>query len=103
MAGGTEYHCERFVWDIEKNKCNLAKHQVAFEEAKQAFDDPRHIIRCDAAHSKQENRYYCIGKVGRGIMTVRFTLRGQKIRIIGAGFWRDGKKAYEDKHMKANG
>lgn len=29
-------------------------------------------------------------------MTVRFTYRNNKIRIIGAGYWRQGKKVYEE-------
>ena len=32
---------------------------------------------------------------GTGILTVRFTYRNQRIRIIGAGYWRRGKKIYE--------
>lgn len=31
-------------------------------------------------------------------MTVRFTYRGMKFRIFGAGFWRKGKKIYEEKN-----
>jgi hypothetical protein len=27
--------------------------------------------------------------------TVRFTWRGDRIRIIGAGYWRKGRQAYE--------
>ena len=33
--------------------------------------------------------------VDEGIVTVRFTVRNNKIRIIGAGYWRKGKKIYE--------
>jgi len=29
-------------------------------------------------------------------MTVRFTIRGDKVRIIGAGYWRRGKAFYEE-------
>ena len=41
-------------------------------------------------------QYYCFGRVFDGIMTVRFTYRGQKIRTLGAGYWRKGKKIYEN-------
>ena len=34
-----------------------------------------------------------IGRVGDGIMTVRFTYRGHVIRIYGAGYWRKERKA----------
>jgi len=39
-----------------------------------------------------------IGRVGDGIMTVRFTYRGHVIRIYGAGYWRRGRKVYEEKN-----
>ncbi|MBW2108807.1 MAG: BrnT family toxin [Deltaproteobacteria bacterium] len=45
--------------------------------------------------SADEKRYYCLGKVSDGILTVRFTYRTHRIRIIGAGYWRKGKKIYE--------
>jgi hypothetical protein len=38
-----------------------------------------------------------VGKVNNRIITVRFTYREGKIRIIGAGYWRKGKKYYEKK------
>ncbi|MEN6503509.1 MAG: BrnT family toxin [Planctomycetaceae bacterium] len=50
------------------------------------------------AHSAGEARYYCIGRVGPGILTVRFTYRGGTIRLIGAGYWRKGKKLYEEEN-----
>jgi len=37
-----------------------------------------------------EKRYYCFGKVDGAIITVRFTYKGQTIRIFGAGYWRKG-------------
>ncbi|MGP1473933.1 MAG: NFACT family protein [Treponema sp.] len=43
-----------------------------------------------------EKRYFCIGKTDEGILTVRFTIRDQNIRIFGAGYWRQGKKLYEE-------
>jgi hypothetical protein len=36
-----------------------------------------------------------VGADGRGILTVRFTLRGGNIRVIGAGYWRKQQQAYE--------
>lgn len=51
----------------------------------------------DVAHSVQEERYYCFGLVEGQILTVRFTYRANVIRIIGAGFWRMGRRAYEAK------
>lgn len=56
------------------------------------------VIAEDVAHSEQEQRYYCFGKVGGGILTVRFTYREGVIRIIGAGYWRKGKMTYEQEN-----
>ncbi len=88
-----------FEWDACKNVSNQEKHGVGFVEAQFAFLDPKRVIVEDIAHSNnREKRYYCFGKVSAGIMTVRFTYRNRAIRIIGAGFWRKGKKIYEEKN-----
>lgn len=84
-----------FEWDVNKELLNFYKHGVTFIEAQKAFLDPRRIIAKDIEHSDDEERYYCFGKVDDGRMTVRFTYRKNKIRIIGAGFWRKGKSIYE--------
>lgn len=84
-----------FEWDGDKNTKNINKHCVDFETAQYAFIDPKRVIAEDIAHSKEEKRFYCIGWVKGGVLTVRFTFRGNKIRIIGAGYWRKGKEIYE--------
>lgn len=84
-----------FEWDAKKDLDNQVKHGVPFELAQNAFADPRRVIAEDLEHSTSEKRYYCFGQVGEGILTVRFTYRHGKIRIIGAGYWRKGRKIYE--------
>lgn len=86
-----------FEWDEEKNLFNIEKHGVSFEEAVLVFQDPRRKIRLNVKHSQHEMRYFCFGKVRDRVMTVRFVMRKSKIRIIGAGYWREGKKFYEKK------
>ena len=90
----------KFEWDSSKDKQNQDKHGVSFELAQYAFADPNRVIAEDISHSQKEKRYYCFGKVGDGIITVRFTLRGGTIRIIGAGYWRKGRKLYENENKK---
>ena len=82
-------------WDAKKEKLNLIKHGVGFLEAHRAFLDPLRVIAVDEGHSKREQRLFCIGRSERGIVTVRFTRRGDCLRIIGAGYWRKGKELYE--------
>jgi hypothetical protein len=84
-----------FDWDPEKDLSNQAKHGISFGEAQYAFADPNRVIAKDLAHSQDEERFYCFGKLGEGIVTVRFAYRGNVIRIIGAGYWRKGKRIYE--------
>lgn len=84
-----------FQFDTQKDLANQEKHGVSFKDAKKAFQDPHRIFIEDQTHSSREKRYFCVGKVSEKIMTVRFTLRGDQIRIFGAAYWRKGKKIYE--------
>jgi uncharacterized protein len=84
-----------FEWDNNKDKANQKKHGVSFALAQLAFLDHYRIILKDLEHSTEEERFYCLGNVSGGILTVRFTYRSNKIRIFGAGYWRKGKKIYE--------
>jgi len=87
-----------FEWDEDKNLENIENHNVSFETAQEAFFDKKRIIIKDKKHSKKEDRFFCIGNDGKGIMTVRFTVRNENVRIIGAGYWREGRYKYEKKH-----
>ncbi|MDD2454998.1 MAG: BrnT family toxin [Kiritimatiellae bacterium] len=87
-----------FDWDPAKDRQNRQKHDVAFPTAQHAFADPKRVILADEEHSTDEARYYCVGRVGGGILTVRFTYRNNVIRIFGAGYWRKGKKLYEEQN-----
>ena len=85
----------RFEWDSKKDHDNQQKHGVSFASAQYAFADPHRIIAEDVNHGDDEMRYYCFGKAGDEILTVRFTYRNNMIRIFGAGYWRKGKAIYE--------
>ena len=87
-----------FEWDENKNLSNIQKHGVSFQETQNAFLDPDRIIIKDKKHSDVEDRFFCIGKTENGIATVRFTMRNSNIRIIGAGYWREGKERYEEEN-----
>jgi uncharacterized DUF497 family protein len=88
----------RFEWDPAKDLQNQRKHGVAFAAAQFAFADPQRVIAEDLSHGGSERRYYCFGRVGEGILTVRFTYRPGVIRIFGAGYWRKGKRIYEQEN-----
>jgi uncharacterized DUF497 family protein len=84
-----------FEWDSNKELINIEKHGVSFGLAQFAFLDHHRVILEDLDHGDNEKRFYCLGMVSGGVLTVRFTYRAKKIRIIGAGYWRKGKKIYE--------
>lgn len=88
----------QFEWDPAKDKANQDKHGISFADAQFAFADPHRVIAQDLEHSDTEGRFYCFGKVGGGVLTVRFTYRDEVIRIIGAGYWRRGKAIYEQQN-----
>lgn len=87
-----------FEWDSRKDRTNQSRHGVGFATAQAAFFDQNRVLAEDLTHSTAEKRYFCFGRVGGGILTVRFTYRGGIIRIFGAGYWRKGKRIYEQTH-----
>jgi hypothetical protein len=85
----------RFEWDPAKDQENQRKHGVPFSRAQHAFADRGRVIAQDLSHSGSERRYFCFGMVDGAVLTVRFTFRRRVIRIFGAGFWRQGRRVYE--------
>jgi hypothetical protein len=85
-----------FEWDARKDAENRRKHGVGFYTAQRAFLDSNRVLERDVKHSTaEETRYFLYGRVGSRIMTVRFTMRGENVRIFGAGYWRQGRERYE--------
>lgn len=87
-----------FEWDLLKEKYNIKKHKISFIEATQAFFDKHGFELEDYKHSLSEKRKYWVGQISSGkVLTVRFTRRKEKIRIIGAADWRDFRRIYYEK------
>jgi len=90
-----------FEWDPAKDLSNQATQGVAFRTAIQAFSDPNALIVADPAHSTtSEIREFLVGRVGDRVLTVRFTRRHDRIRLIGAGYWRKFQKKYHAHHSQ---
>ncbi len=66
-----------FEWDAEKDEANQTKHGVSFSTAQYAFADLQRVIARDDTHSESEERFYCFGQTGGGVLTVRFTIAPQ--------------------------
>ncbi|TAE31142.1 MAG: BrnT family toxin [Candidatus Kapaibacterium sp.] len=74
-----------FEWHDEKAAKNLAKHGISFEEAETVFGDVFALVNRDDKHSAVEERWLIVGTASIGyILTVSYTMRDSKIRIISA-------------------
>ena len=51
----------QFKWDEEKNKINIKKHEVSFEEAKTVFYDENAKLISDPDSSDDEERFIILG------------------------------------------
>lgn len=50
-----------FEWDKKKEKTNVRKHGVSFEEARTAFNDENAIQFFDPDHSEDKDRFILLG------------------------------------------
>jgi uncharacterized protein len=76
----------RYSWDKEKNRRNIERHGIAFEDAKRIFDGET-LEREDNRFDYGETRIYAIGLVNGLEITVIYTDRdNDERRIISA--WR---------------
>jgi uncharacterized DUF497 family protein len=50
-----------FEWNETKNKANIQKHGVSFEEAKSVFFDEFALLIADPDHSESEDRFVLLG------------------------------------------
>jgi len=77
----------QFEWDNRKDKANVKKHGVSFEEARLAFYDEFAIQFFDPDHSETEDRFILIGtshKLNTLVVCHCFREEETVIRIISA-------------------
>ncbi|WP_089726160.1 BrnT family toxin [Candidatus Thiosymbion oneisti] len=79
----------KFEWDVKKEKTNIQKHGVRFEQAAYVFADPFALNKYDAEHSHAEDRWIILGKsLNEVILVVVHMLRDDEgtelVRIISA-------------------
>ena len=76
----------RYSWDQEKNRRNLARHGIAFEDAQRMFEGPT-VEKADDRFDYGETRVYAVGLVNGLEITVVYTDENDdERRIISA--WR---------------
>jgi uncharacterized DUF497 family protein len=73
-----------FEWDKAKAQANLRKHKISFQQARHVFNDVFALVEQDLTEEYGENRFLATGMVNGLIITVVYTERAEKIRIISA-------------------
>jgi uncharacterized DUF497 family protein len=75
-----------FEWDEENIRKNWLAHAVHYTECEEAFFQKPLSIYADHEHSTAvESRYQALGRtVGNRLLSIIFTVRGNKIRVISA-------------------
>jgi uncharacterized protein len=86
-------------WDDAKAAGNLRKHGVSFEQATYAFVDPFAIEWLDERVAYGEKRFILLGMAGGRILSVVYTERNGRIRIISA---RGAMKYEQDNTYRQN-
>ena len=77
----------RFEWDENKNRINLRKHGVSFEEVKTVFYDDAALVIDDPEHSEEEDHFIILGLSSQANLLVvchRCRESDTVIRIISA-------------------
>ena len=79
----------KFEWSIDKEKFNIQKHGVTFEQASYVFSDPFALNKYDDEHSDNEERWVMLGKtLNEIILVVVHTFKNSEnietVRIISA-------------------
>jgi uncharacterized DUF497 family protein len=74
-----------FEWDPEKERGNVAKHGIKFDEAVSVFSDPLASWDVDEREYAGEERYIALGRSSlQRLLVVVFTQRESNVRIISA-------------------
>ncbi len=79
----------KFEWDKDKERTNIKKHGITFEQASYVFADPFALSLYDSEHSENEDRWILLGKsLNRNLLLVIHTFRDndniELVRIISA-------------------
>lgn len=75
---------DHFEWDEVKARSNLQKHDLSFEVAREVFEDFCAYEWADKREDYGEERFNITGMVSGRLITVTYTIREAKFRIISA-------------------
>jgi uncharacterized protein len=68
-----------FEWDDQKNKANIQKHGFPFTVAADVLSSRHYLKRSERAN---EDRWLAIGRFGMVLVSVVYTMRKERYRII---------------------
>lgn len=91
---------QEFEWDAVKAAANFRKHGISFEQAALAFKDLFSLEWIDTREGYGEERIILLGTSQGQILTVVYTERKERIRIISA---RRATKDEKDRYFRENG
>ncbi len=76
----------KFEWDSKKEKQNLNKHGISFDEASKIFKGRADYLEFyDESRSEDEDRFIAIGSIAKGLIVVVYVERDfDVIRIVSA-------------------
>ena len=79
-----DYRDERFEWDEGKSADRFMPSGFDFHAAKRIFDSGRFVERWDEKHSDWEDHYIATGLIAHVFISVVYTEREGRKRIISA-------------------
>ena len=93
----------KFEWSGEKNKLNIEKHHISFEEAKEVFLDPMQISKLDHRFDYFEERWITLGATTHDkilvVANMFFDEDGKEIiRIISARRANQKERIFYEQH-----
>jgi uncharacterized DUF497 family protein len=88
-----------FEWDEEKRLKNIESHSIDFVRAKEIWKNPVLEILSSQAHHG-EDRFLAIGQTEDSLITVIYTWRGDKRRLISARKARNNEKKHYENEIR---
>jgi len=93
----------KLEWSEEKNRLNIVKHQISFDEAKEVFLDPMHISKLDYRFDYFEERWITLGCTTKEkilvVANMFFDENGEEIvRIISARRANQKERIFYEQH-----
>jgi len=93
----------KFEWSNEKNKLNIEKHHISFEEAQEVFLDPMQISKLDHRFDYFEERWITLGATTKEkilvVANMFFAEDGKEIiRIISARRANQKERIFYEQH-----